>query len=50
MGVGSGSVLMNISTGKNLDDGAYCSVLEHRLCCQVTDLVCFLQLQILVYA
>ncbi|KAF7887858.1 uncharacterized protein EAF01_011012 [Botrytis porri] len=24
---------------RNLDDGADCSVLEHRLCCQVTDLM-----------
>ncbi|KAF7939332.1 uncharacterized protein EAE97_007412 [Botrytis byssoidea] len=23
---------------RNLDDGAFCPVLEHRLCCQVTDL------------
>ncbi|KAF7877443.1 hypothetical protein EAF04_001120 [Stromatinia cepivora] len=24
---------------KDLDDGGYCPVLEHRLCCQVTDLM-----------
>ncbi|TEY39452.1 hypothetical protein BOTCAL_0455g00060 [Botryotinia calthae] len=23
---------------RSIDDGAYCPVLEHRLCCQVTDL------------
>ncbi|THV47414.1 hypothetical protein BGAL_0312g00120 [Botrytis galanthina] len=24
---------------RNIDDGAFCPVLEHRLCCQVTDLM-----------
>lgn len=27
--------------GKSLDDGGFCPVEDHRLCCQITDLVCF---------
>lgn len=32
--------------GRTIYDGAYCPVLEHRLCCQVTDLVCVLSLNL----